>query len=121
MGAPPPDLGWGVPIEERMRVELLGARWSRWLDRVGRSWSVREDGVALEGSQRWRDRKHCLLHTLPRDKLEIISSANAFKCIVLSTAICIIGASPDKVGIFSSDILLFNTYVFCHIFWQPFQ
>ena len=30
-----------------MRVEFLGARCSRWLDRVGRPWLVREDGVAV--------------------------------------------------------------------------
>ncbi len=60
-GTPPPDLGWGVPLEERMRVELLGARYSRCLDRAGKPWSVREDEVALERSQRWRGRKHCLL------------------------------------------------------------
>ena len=42
MGAPPPppDLGWGVPFEERMRVELLGARYSRWLNGAGKPQSV---------------------------------------------------------------------------------
>ncbi len=59
---PPPDLGSGVLVEERMRVELLGARYFRWLNRAGKLWSVREYGVALEGSQRWRGRKHCLVH-----------------------------------------------------------
>ncbi len=51
-----------------MRVEFLGARCSRWLNRAGRLWSVREDGVALEGSQRWLGRKHCL----PQPLLEIL-------------------------------------------------
>ncbi len=60
-GTPPPDSGWGVPIEEWMRVELLGASCSRLLNRAGRPWSVREDGIALEESQLWRGRKHCLL------------------------------------------------------------
>ena len=55
-------MSWGVPIEERMAVELLRARYSRWLNRAGKPWSVREDGVALEASQRWRGRKHYLLH-----------------------------------------------------------
>ncbi len=49
-------------VEEGVRVELLGARCSRWLNRAARQWSVMEDGVALEGSQGWRGRKHCLLH-----------------------------------------------------------
>ncbi len=49
MGAPPPDLGWGVPIEEGLWVALLGARYSRWLNRAGKPRSVREDGVALGG------------------------------------------------------------------------
>ncbi len=61
-GTPTPDLGWEVPDEQKTRVELLGARYSRWLNRAPKPWSVREDGVALEGSQRWRDKKHCLLH-----------------------------------------------------------
>ncbi len=34
----------GVPVEVRTRVELLGARFSRWLNRAGKPWSVREDG-----------------------------------------------------------------------------
>ncbi len=63
-GHPPPDIGWGVTIEDRMGVELLGARYSRWLNRTGKSWSVREDGVALKGRLRWRGRKHCLIQGL---------------------------------------------------------
>ena len=45
-----------------MRVELLGARYSRWLNKAGKPWSLREDGVALERSQRWRGKKHCFLN-----------------------------------------------------------
>ncbi len=61
VGEPPSrlGLGGGVPVEQGMGVELLGARCSRWLNRAEKPWSVREDGVALEGSQRWRGSNAC--------------------------------------------------------------
>ena len=34
---PTSDVGWRVPVEHKMRVELLGASFSRW--------PVREDGM----------------------------------------------------------------------------
>ena len=33
-------------------LEQWWRMWSKWLNRAGKPWSVREEGVALEGSQR---------------------------------------------------------------------
>ncbi len=62
MGHPVQTWAEGISVRHETRVELLGPRYSRWLDKASKPWSVREDGVALEGSQRGRGRKHCLLH-----------------------------------------------------------
>ena len=46
IGAPPSRLGLGVPVDKRMRVKLLGARYYRWLNRAGKT-GLHSRGVSV--------------------------------------------------------------------------